>query len=90
MGPLSAFAMKILVTGFKSFLGATSNPSETLALQLSHQFAEVESLILPVEFGRSSEILLAELQSKAFNYLLMLGQAGGRKNVCFEKVGLYR
>ena len=49
--------MKILVTGFKPFLGEKINPSEMLAVELAKNFSEITSLLLPVEFGKSFEIL---------------------------------
>ena len=49
--------MKILVTGFKPFLGEQMNPSEILANELARKFSEVQALILPVEFKKSFDIL---------------------------------
>ncbi len=79
--------MDILVTGFKPFLGEAINPSEKLAVALS-EVAEVRSIILPVEFNNSFEILKSEVSNRTPDFLIMIGQAGGRKNICFEKVGL--
>ena len=80
--------MKILVTGFKPFLGEKINPSEQLAIELSKVSKQVESLLLPVEFQKSYEILEAKLARHQPNFLIMLGQASGRKNICLEKIGL--
>lgn len=80
--------MKILVTGFKPFLGEKINPSEKLAIELSKLNAVTQSLILPVEFKKSFEILEARLEQDLPEYLVMLGQASGRKNICLEKIGL--
>ncbi len=79
--------MNILVTGFKPFLKDSINPSERLANDLRNSL-DIESLILPVEFANSFDILKARLQSKPVDFLIMLGQASGRKNICFEKIGL--
>lgn len=79
---------KILVTGFKPFLGEPINPSEKLANKLSQIFDNVESIILPVEFRRSFEILDEKINSSNPDCLVMIGQAAGRKNICLEKVGL--
>lgn len=80
--------MKILVSGFKPFLGESVNPSEILANELSGLFKNVESVILPVEFERSFQILEKSVDQIRPDYLIMTGQAAGRKNVCFEKIGL--
>lgn len=80
--------MKILVTGYKPFLGASSNPSEYLANKISEEIFQVKSLILPVEFGRSFEILKNELEVNNYTMLIMIGQAAGRKKISLEKVAL--
>lgn len=80
--------MKVLVTGFKPFLGEAINPSEKLAIELSRIFPFVESLILPVEFKKSFEILSQKVSSAKPDFIIMIGQAAGRANVCLEKVGL--
>ncbi len=80
--------MKILVSGFKPFLGQKINPSQNLALDLEKNFDNVEALILPVEFTKSFLILQQKIQVSRPDYLIMLGQASGRKNICFEKIAL--
>ena len=80
--------MKIVVTGFRPFLGATTNPSEDLARELAKLFPEVHSHVLPVEFGHSFELLRLYLQHDKPDYIIMLGQAAGRTRVCFEKIAL--
>lgn len=79
--------MDILVTGYKPFLGESLNPSEMLANETKN-LDSVRTLVLPVEFKKSFEILKTELVKKTPDFLLMIGQASGRKNVCFEKIGL--
>ena len=80
--------MDILVTGFKPFLGEAINPSEKLAISLADFSESVRSQILPVEFGKSFEVLKAAIDLRKPDYLIMIGQASGRKNICFEKIGL--
>ena len=80
--------MKILVTGFKPFLGHEQNPSERLSVELAQNFSEVESLVLPVEFGRAFEVLDQHLQQRAYDYIVLLGQAAGRHRISIEKIGL--
>lgn len=80
--------MKILVTGFKPFLGDKINPSEKLAIELAREYDHVEAIVLPVEFGNSFEILKTKILKLKPDYVVMIGQASGRKNICLEKVGL--
>ncbi|AGH95155.1 pyroglutamyl-peptidase I [Pseudobdellovibrio exovorus] len=85
----SVSVVKILVTGFKPFLSEKINPSELLATDLGKKFPNVvTSFILPVEFGRSYEVLKDVLKAEKFDYILMLGQAAGREKICFEKIAL--
>lgn len=79
---------KILVTGFKPFLGADTNPSELLSTELSKNIPGVCSLILPVEFGKAFDLLDSHLQNHHYDHVLMLGLANGRKKIGFEKIGL--
>lgn len=80
--------MKILISGFKPFLGEKINPSQKLALDLQNQFPDVVSIILPVEFKQSFWLLEREIQNVEPDFVIMLGQSGDRKNICFEKIGL--
>lgn len=80
--------MKILVTGFKPFLGAETNPSEILALRSAEIFSEVDFVVLPVEFANSFKVLKNQLIQQEYDFLIMLGQAAGRTRICFEKIGL--
>lgn len=80
--------MKILVTGFKPFLGHQINPSEKLAAQLAQFFLEVDSLILPVEFKNAFLILQKHLLENNYDYLVLLGQAAGRDKVCLERFAM--
>lgn len=79
---------KILVTGFKPFQGSDINPSEIHSRELSKMFTEVDSLILPVEFENSFEVLKARLSVQTYDHVIMLGLASGRKKISFEKIGL--
>ncbi len=79
---------KILVTGFKPFFSEKINPSEKLALELEKTNSNIKSLILPVEYLNSFEILKNEIQIYKPDHLMMLGQAAGRKNICLEKIAL--
>ncbi|MEQ1721901.1 MAG: pyroglutamyl-peptidase I [Pseudobdellovibrio sp.] len=76
--------MKILLTGFKAFLGEKINPSEILC----QSFPDLQSLVLPVEFSRAYEVLKLHLLQNKYDYVLMLGQAAGRNKVSLEKIAL--
>jgi pyroglutamyl-peptidase len=80
--------MKILVTGFKPFLGEALNPSEMLSQDLQKRFSEVQSLILPVEFEKAFLKLQEHLQVYQYSYVILLGQASGRSKIGFEKIAL--
>ncbi len=80
---------KILVTGFKPFLNEKINPSELLLVELTKTFPEIETLVLPVSYENSFEVLKSHWQFKGpFKAILMLGQAGGRDSICLERVAL--
>lgn len=80
--------MKILVTGFKPFLGESLNPSEMLAQDLQKNFPEVMSLTLPVEFENAFLKLHEHLKIYQYSYIILLGQASGRSKIGFEKIAL--
>lgn len=78
--------MKILITGFEPFLGEKINPSQ-LALEALSQEG-LHKLILPVSYSRAWPLLQHQLVQLKPEVVLMLGQAGGRKNICLEKYAL--
>lgn len=80
--------MKVLVTGFQPFLSESINPSQMLALDLEKKFTFVKSIILPVQFGNSFQVLKKTVEIEKPDYLIMIGQATGRNKVSFEKIGL--
>lgn len=82
---------KILVTGFRPFLGESVNPSQILIewLQSSPDFSgSVETLLLPVSFKNAAPLLFDFLKNNEYDFILMLGQAGGRNKVNLERVAL--
>ncbi len=80
--------MKILISGFKPFLGEKINPSEQLALKLAKHFDQTTSVILPVEFKTSFLHLAEKIKSEKPECLIMLGQASGRTRIGLEKIAL--
>lgn len=83
--------VQVLVTGFLPFLGEKLNPSQILLTSIQNEFPEgtgVDVLALPVSFNQAFAILGERLLQKRYDVVLMLGQAGGRAEICFERVAL--
>lgn len=81
----------VLVTGFRPFLGEKINPSEILleALKKDSQFQSYgETLLLPVSFAKAADLLHERLAQRDYDFILMLGQAGGREKINLERVAL--
>ena len=82
----------ILVSGFKPFLSEKINPSELLVEKLkvdsNFRSEELATVILPVEFERAFVELEKHIEKVNPKFIIMFGQAGGRPNVCLEKIAL--
>lgn len=77
-----------LITGFLPFLGETLNPSQILAERLAQELS-CDHLLLPVVYSQAWLRLLSRLESKPLpKFLLMLGQAGGRRRIGLERCAL--
>jgi len=82
---------KVLISGFKPFGGATLNPSELLVNVLERdQIPGVElfTVVLPVEFDRSAEILLEKVKQIHPDLVIAFGQAEGRTAINPEKFAI--
>ena len=79
--------MKLLVTGFLPFHDEKINPSQMILPTLS-VFPSLQTLVLPVSYSRAWPILYAELQKQSYDFVLMLGLAGGRSLISLERVAL--
>lgn len=82
---------KVLISGFKPFGGATLNPSELLVNVLERdQIPGVElfTVVLPVEFDRSAEILLERVKQIQPDLVIAFGQAEGRTAINPEKIAI--
>ena len=82
---------KVLISGFKPFGGATLNPSELLVNVLEQdQIPGVElfTVILPVEFDRSAEILLEKVKQIQPDLVIAFEQAEGRAAINPEKFAI--
>ena len=80
----------ILVTGFEPFGGETINASWEAVRLLPDAIAghEVIKLLLPVEFGRSGDLLVQEMTRVRPAVVVMVGEAGGRAHLTVERVAV--
>lgn len=79
---------RFLITGFEPFGGESMNPSQVLLREFSG-CGSVQTCTLPVSYDRSWNKLEDLLtQEPSVDFLIMLGQAGGRSKVCLERVAL--
>lgn len=83
--------MKIIITGFEPFSGASSNPSQLVINELKHSsFANVELItaVLPVEYELASEQLLKLISENNPEMVIALGQAEGRTEISIERIAI--
>ena len=81
---------KLLITGFEPFGGEEINPSAGVLRLLPERIGEykVETLCLPVVFGEAAEKALAAAERIRPDFLICIGQAGGRAAITPELVGI--
>ncbi|HBG91734.1 pyroglutamyl-peptidase I [Lactobacillus acetotolerans] len=82
--------MKILVTGFNPFATDKVNPAIEVVKKLPEEIAgaEIIKLEIPTEFIKCTEITHQVILEKKPDYILSIGQAGGRFAVTPEKVAI--
>ena len=81
--------MKILVTGFEPFNGATINPSQLILEKLQAPTGvELIKEVLPVEFAGSTKRLQELFETHKPDTVLSLGQAGNRPEISVERVAI--
>lgn len=79
---------RFLITGFEPFGGESMNPSQVLLREFSG-CGSVLTLSLPVSYERSwAELVETLKKDSGFDFLIMMGQAGGRSKICIERVAL--
>ena len=78
--------MKILYTGFEPFGGECTNPSFEAIRLLPGKIAgaEVIRLEIPVVFGKAEEAVLRAVETHRPEFVICVGQAGGRAAVTPE------
>ena len=82
--------MKILITGFEPFGGEALNPALEAVKRLPD---EIDGMALvkaeiPTVFNQSAEVLRSLLAEEEFNCVIAVGQAGGRSEICIERIGI--
>lgn len=82
--------MKILYTGFDPFGGETINPAFEAVKLLPDTIAgaEVVKVEIPTVFGKGPEKMLEAVEKEKPDYVICVGQAGGRANFTPEFVGI--
>ena len=82
---------KVLISGFEPFGGSRLNPSQLLVEALSQSSidgVELAIIVLPVEFERATELLLAKIKDFNPDVVIAFGQAEGRKAITPEKIAI--
>ncbi|MBQ3438309.1 MAG: pyroglutamyl-peptidase I [Fusobacterium sp.] len=81
---------KILITGFDPFGGEKINPALEIVKLLPDRIAECEVKVLeiPTVYKKSLEIIENEIKKFNPNYILSIGQAGGRSDISIERIAI--
>ena len=82
--------MKVLVTGFEPFGGEKVNPALEAIKGLPAEIhgAEVRWLEVPTVFHKSAHVLEEEMNRYQPDFVLCIGQAGGRSSLTPERVAI--
>ncbi len=81
---------KILITGFEPFGGEEINPSREAVKLLPSEINgyNLTKLLIPVVFGEAAENVIKAAEEIRPDVVISVGQAGGRKEVTPELVGI--
>lgn len=83
--------VRVLVTGFEPFGGASINPAQSIVdrlIDVELPGIELHRRVLPVEFGRSAKLLTDAIDEIGPNVVIALGQAEGRTKITPERVAI--
>ncbi len=82
--------MKALVTGFDAFGGDKVNPSILAVRRLKRRMngIAIHTVELPTSYARSPIVLRAAIHEVQPDIVLGVGQAGGRAELCLERVAI--
>jgi pyroglutamyl-peptidase len=80
----------ILVTGFEPFDGQEINPSLEILKRLKDVYTNVKitKLEVPTVFRESIHFVWKKVSELNPDYVIMIGQAGGRKEISFERIAI--
>jgi pyroglutamyl-peptidase len=81
---------KILVTGFDTFGGEKVNPASEILKNLKDKIGEtrVIKLEVPTVFGKSINAVVKKIDDIKPDFVLCIGQAGGRYKITVERVAI--
>lgn len=82
---------KLLLTGFEPFLKFPVNPTMKIAEELDGMEIgqyKIHSEILPVEFSKSGDALMAHIKRVRPDAVISLGLAGGRSKITPERIAI--
>lgn len=81
---------RVLITGFEPFGGETINPSFEAIKQLDPHTLPCELFImeLPVVFYDASKMIIDKMHEIEPDIIIMVGQAGGRKEISIERMAI--
>ena len=82
--------MKILLTAFTPFDGESINPALEAMKLLPDKIGNLEVLKLevPTVFGKSARLVLETIEQEKPDYVLSIGQAGGRAEITPERIAI--
>lgn len=82
--------MKILVTAFDPFGGDEANSSQMVVENLPDELGDIEikKLVLPTVYNESAACAWNEARKVGAEAILALGQAGGRRGITAEVIGI--
>lgn len=82
--------MKLLLTGFTPFAGETINPALEAVKRVKPEIAgmEIVKLEVPTVFGESVRLVAEAIEREQPDFVLSIGQAGGRAAVTPERVAI--
>ncbi len=82
--------MKLLITGFTPFNGEFLNPAYEVIKLIPDRIGNIELIKKEIDtsFDKSFKEVKDEIDKNDLDYILLLGQAGGRENVTIEKIAI--
>lgn len=82
--------MKFLLTGFDPFGGESVNPAFEAVKKVSNSIGgyEIIKIEIPTVYKKSALVLDQAIEKHNPDYVLAIGQAGGRSAIAVERVGI--